>query len=236
MIQLATHSSVQPARDEWVRPGDERPVAATSGGSWGTDRADGRPSVLAVYGIVICLVAAASVANVVSGARDISRRLGTPHDLWEPMLWNLTGGVVVVALLPIVHGAATLLKGRCHTPRRGRGRLRRAPGFISSALHIAGMGPLRELTYGLGGWNLAPFGTARAPDPAHQPEMHRSAGMEAFRRLQDPPRRRRDRARQSHSRAGLGYFGLVLSGAAGRAPPQGSYFSLGSGMRSSAAL
>jgi hypothetical protein len=41
-------------------------------------------------GVVIYLVAAASVANAFSGAGDIHWRLGTPNNLWEPMLWNLT--------------------------------------------------------------------------------------------------------------------------------------------------
>jgi hypothetical protein len=71
MIQLAARSSVQPARDEWARPRDERPAAATSGGNWWTGGADGRPSVGAIYGIVVYLVAAACVANAFSGARDI---------------------------------------------------------------------------------------------------------------------------------------------------------------------
>lgn len=151
LIQLAARGSVQPVRDEWARPRDERPAAATSGGNWWTGGADGRPSVRAVYGIVTCLVAAASVANAFSGARDIPWRLGTPHNLWEPMLWNLTSGVVVVALLPIVRRAAMLLKGGAVHPVAA-GAAFVALGFIFSALHIAGMGPLRELAYGLGGW------------------------------------------------------------------------------------
>jgi hypothetical protein len=154
LIQRSTRSSVQPARDEWVRPGDERPAAATSGGTWWTGGVDGRPSVRAVYGIVICLVAAASVANAFSGARDIPWRLGAPHNLWEPMLWNLTSGVVVVALLPIIRRAAILLKGGTMHPVAA-GAAFVALGFVFSALHIAGMGPLRELAYGLGGWSYS---------------------------------------------------------------------------------
>jgi LytTr DNA-binding domain len=108
----------------------------------------------AVYGVVICLVAAASVANAFSGARDIPWRLGTPHNLWEPMLWNLTSGVVVVALLPIIRRAAMLLKGGVMHPVAA-GAAFVALGFVFSALHIAGMGPLRELAYGLGGWTYS---------------------------------------------------------------------------------
>ena len=154
LIQLAARGSVQPARDEWARPRDERPAVATSGGNWWTGGADGRLSVGAVYCVVICLVAAASIANAFSGARDIPWRLGTPNNLWEPMLWNLTSGVVVVALLPIVRRAAMLLKGGVMHPAAA-GAVFVALGFVFSALHIAGMGPLRELAYGLGGWTYS---------------------------------------------------------------------------------
>ena len=154
LIQLATRSSVQPARDEWVHPRDEQPAAATSGATWWSGGLDGRLSVRGVYGVVIGLVVAASVANAFSGARDIPWRLGTPHNLWEPMLWNLTSGAVVVALLPIVRRAAILLKGGVMHPLAA-GAAFVALGFVFSALHIAGMGPLRELAYGLGGWTYS---------------------------------------------------------------------------------
>jgi hypothetical protein len=154
LIQLATRSTVQPVRDEWVRPRDEQLAATTSGGLWWTGGLDGRLTVRGVYGVVIGLVAAASVANAFSGAHDISWRLGTPHNLWEPMLWNLTSGVVVVALLPIVRRAAILLKGGVMHPAAS-GAAFIALGFVFSALHIAGMGPLRELAYGLGGWTYS---------------------------------------------------------------------------------
>lgn len=153
LIQLAARGSVQPVRDEWMPPRDERPAATTNGGSWWTG-GDGRPSVRAVYGVVIGLVAAASIASAFSGARDIPWRLGTPNNLWEPMLWNLTSGVVVVALLPIIRRAAMLLKGGVMHPVAA-GAAFVALGFVFSALHIAGMGPLRELAYALGGWTYS---------------------------------------------------------------------------------
>ena len=34
-------------------------------------------------------------------ARDIGWRLGTPHNLWEPALWEITSSIVVVALVPL---------------------------------------------------------------------------------------------------------------------------------------
>jgi hypothetical protein len=43
-----------------------------------------------------------------STARDISWRLGAPHNLWEPALWNAT--IVVVALLPLIRRGAMLFR------------------------------------------------------------------------------------------------------------------------------
>jgi hypothetical protein len=43
-------------------------------------------------------------------ARDISWRLGAPHNLWEPALWNATSGIVVVALLPLIRRGAMLFR------------------------------------------------------------------------------------------------------------------------------
>jgi hypothetical protein len=158
LIQLAARNAVQPARDEWARARDEKHAAATNGGGRWTDGLDCHLSARAVYGIVIGLVVAASVANAFSGARDISWRLGTPHNLWEPMLWNFTSGVVVVALLPLVRLAALVLKdGSKHPVIAGTAFI--GLGFGFSALHIAGMGLLRELAYTLGGWSYSfPWG------------------------------------------------------------------------------
>jgi hypothetical protein len=75
-IQLATRSSVQPVRDEWVRPRDEQPAATTSGGIWWTGGLDGHLTVRGVYGVVICLVAAASVVAGMSPLRELAYGLG----------------------------------------------------------------------------------------------------------------------------------------------------------------
>ena len=123
-----------------------------SGETWWTNGVDGRLSVRAVYAIVIGLVAAWTVVTIFSNARDISWRLGSPHNLWEPVLWNVTSGIVGVVLLPLVRRGALLFRYR---PIR---LLTAAAAFIAlalaySALHIAGMGVFRELAYALGGWD-----------------------------------------------------------------------------------
>ena len=129
-----------------------RPAPGRSGESWWTDGVDGRLSVRAVYAIVIGLIAAWTVVTIFSTARDISWRLGSPHNLWEPVLWNVTSAIVGVAVLPLVRRGALLFRDR---PVR---LLTAAAAFVAlalaySALHIAGMGVFRELAYALGGWD-----------------------------------------------------------------------------------
>ena len=129
-----------------------RPAPGQSGETWWTNGVDGRLSVRAVYAIVIGLIAAWTVVTIFSNARDISWRLGSPHNLWEPVLWNVTSAIVGVALLPLVRRGALLFRYR---PVR---LLTAAAAFVAlalaySALHIAGMGVFRELAYALGGWD-----------------------------------------------------------------------------------
>ncbi len=98
------------------------------------------------------LIAAWTVVTIFSNARDISWRLGSPHNLWEPTLWNVTSAIVGVAVLPLVRRGALLFRDRPVRP------LTAAATFVAlalaySALHIAGMGVFRELAYALGGWS-----------------------------------------------------------------------------------
>jgi len=110
---------------------------------------DGRLSVAAIYAVTAGLVVASTIVGTFSGARDISWRLGSPHNFWEPALWNGTSGIVVLALLPLVRRGTMLF--------RSHRALTAAAGFVAlalvfSALHIAGMGLFREFAYGLAGW------------------------------------------------------------------------------------
>jgi DNA-binding LytR/AlgR family response regulator len=152
LIQRAARTSVQPQWDGWFARRDERSRAGRSGGTWWTDGIDGRLSVRAIYAIVIALIAAWTVVTIFSNARDISWRLGAPHNLWEPVLWNVTSAIIGVAVLPLVRRGALLFRDR---PAR---LLPAASAFVAlalaySALHIAGMGVLRELAYAVGGWD-----------------------------------------------------------------------------------
>jgi hypothetical protein len=80
--------------------------------------------------------------------------MGAPHNLWEPALWMLTSGIVVVALLPLARRGALLVRTGANRP------LLVALGLAAllltfSTLHILGMGLLRELAYRLAGWTFS---------------------------------------------------------------------------------
>jgi DNA-binding LytR/AlgR family response regulator len=152
LIQLSAPSAVQPKWGEWLRRRDDRrdetSARRASGAAGGTNE---QLSVGTVYGIAILLIAVANAVNTFSNARDISWRLGTPHNLWEPALWEITSGLVVMALLPIARRAALLIRS---------GTLRPLVvalavvglALLFSALHLIGMGFLREWAYGVAGW------------------------------------------------------------------------------------
>jgi hypothetical protein len=154
LIQRVAHTSVQPERDRWLGPRDEQPVAGAGGGIRRTGGADGQISVGAVYAIVAGLVAVSCCVTAFSAVRDVSWRLGAPHNLWEPALWNGTSGIVVVALLPLIRRGAMLVRTGTDRPVMvGAAVITLA--LIFSTLHIIGMGVLRELAYGVAGWKYA---------------------------------------------------------------------------------
>jgi len=150
-IQPALHPPVQPRRDEWLRGRDEAPSARPSGTAAPTGGTDARLPAAMVYAIVASLIAASCAVNTFSSARDISWRLGSPHNLWEPALWQLTSGIVLAALVPLARCGVGLI--RSSTQRPMRAVFGNAALLVTfSVLHIAGMGLLRELAYRLAGW------------------------------------------------------------------------------------
>ena len=218
LIQLAARTSVQPPwdgrfarRDEPSRAGTQ---TGTSGETWWTNGVDGRLSVRAVYAIVIGLVVASTVVSIFSTARDISWRLGSPHNLWEPMLWNVTSAIVGVAVLPLVRRGALLFRDRPVRP------LTAAAAFVAlalaySALHIAGMGVL-----------------ARTGLRARRLELHISVVPANSLRIEEGPVRlpcdRRHllvRRATGRRRAGAGRAGCAESD--GRAPPRSRRYGCG---------
>ena len=131
----------------------------------GAGSADMRLPVRVVYEIAIGLVFVSCALSAMTAVRDVPGRVGTPHNLWEPVMWEATSGIVVVALLPLVRFAAMLI-------RVSAGRFvviglatAACLGFVYSTLHIVGMGLLREFVYRLGGW---PFSFAWASQFAYE--------------------------------------------------------------------
>jgi hypothetical protein len=125
-----------------------------SGGVSRTGGVGTQLSIGAVYAVVASLVVASAIVSTFSAARDVSWRLATPHNLWEPALWNGTSAMVVLALLPLVRRAGMLLRIAAVRP------LSAGAGFIAlllafAALHFIGMGLLRELAYRVVGWSYA---------------------------------------------------------------------------------
>jgi DNA-binding LytR/AlgR family response regulator len=151
LIQPAQHPPVQPQRDEWLRGRDETSAAGPGSVVVRTDGGGAGLSTARVYAIVTILIAIVCAMNVFADARDIAWRLGTPHNFWEPTLWELTGGIVAVALLPLPRCGALLIRTGTHR------LLRTAFGVIAllvtySVLHITGMALLREFAYRIAGW------------------------------------------------------------------------------------
>lgn len=150
LIQPARHPPVQPRRDEWLRGRDEAPEAGP-GGMAARTNGDAGLSTAAAYAVVIVLITISCTVNVFSSGRDIAWRLGAPHNLWEPALWELTSGLVVIALVPLVRFGAVLIRTGAHRPFRTA--LAIAALFLTfSTLHLAGMGLLREFAYRVAGW------------------------------------------------------------------------------------
>jgi DNA-binding LytR/AlgR family response regulator len=154
LIQLAAPASVQPRWGGWLHRRDEISSAEPNGAMAGPGGVHARLSPSAVYAIAILLITMSCVVNAFSNARDIAWRLGAAHNFWEPALWEITSGVVIAALVPLARRAANLVSNRNGRP------LATAAGVVAllltfSALHLAGMGLLRDLAYHLAGFSYS---------------------------------------------------------------------------------
>lgn len=154
LFQLAAPSSVQSRWGEWLVSGDERQGAGTNGSASWTGGAGVRLTVPAVYAIAAVLIVISNCVNTFCIARDIAWRLGAPHNLWEPALWEITSGVVIIALLPLARTGARLIQTGMHR-LLVLGIALALLLLAFSALHIAGMGLLREAAYRLAGWTYS---------------------------------------------------------------------------------
>lgn len=147
LIQQAVPPAVQRAWDGWFPPRDESERTPTSGAP-----AAASGSVRIAYAIAAAVVVASTLVGGLSVAQDVGWRLGTPGNLWEPLLWAGTSGAVILALLPLARHAARLV-------RRGGYRWAWTAlavlglALLYAGLHVGTMYPLRKLAYAVAGWD-----------------------------------------------------------------------------------
>ncbi len=135
LIRRLVGRPVEGAGDKPAAPGDERPAPGTSGGPAGTNGW----RIPTGFGMVAVVVAVVLV-NALSAAHDIERRGGV-YDLGTPLFFELTSGLVIIALLPLVARTVALL-----VPERPWWQLAAIAGGLVAAfsgLHVLGMVALR---------------------------------------------------------------------------------------------
>jgi DNA-binding LytR/AlgR family response regulator len=146
-MEQATEGSVNPRRDRWSFQRDEWQGVGTGGTDPATNGC--RVSTRAIYVGVAIIVATACLVNALSVGYDLAR-LGRPHRLWEPFIWEASSAAVISALLALPRQAAKLAGGfSCHPVISGISVIGLALAF--SAAHICGMVLLRDLAYAVAG-------------------------------------------------------------------------------------
>lgn len=116
----------------------------------GADRSDAVLLLLLAVGVIG--VTGVDVFSVV----DERARAGRPVPLWEPAVWELSSGAVLVALLPGVLALARRFPIWPLTPRKA---LVHAVGLIAfSLVHVLAMGLVRAGIYRLAGGDYDPLG------------------------------------------------------------------------------
>ncbi len=143
LIRRLVARPVETAGDRSARPRDERPAAGTNGGPPGTSRW----RIPAGWGVAAVILAGA-VVNALSAAHDAERR-GAAYDLGLPLFYELTSGIVIIALLPLVrHAVGLLTRPR---PWWQLGLITAGTAVTFSGLHILGMVALRVAGAALAG-------------------------------------------------------------------------------------
>ena len=143
MAALNQHSKTQedfgvdPGRDQTPEEWDQPQAPGTSGADRVTGGAD-----WAVYAIIAAVVFATTLVNAFSAAHDAARRGGV-YDLGRPLFWELSSGVVILALVPLIEFAVRRVRRDSHWPAKALWAAATVLAF--SALHITGMVALRKL-------------------------------------------------------------------------------------------
>ena len=157
MAALNQHSktqedfAVEPARDQ-TKPAWDRPEPPGTSGIDRVTSGAGR----AIYAIIAVAVFAFALVNALSAAYDAVRRGGS-YDLKLPLLWELTSGIVIIALAPLIDFGVRAARRKARWPVQAlwvAGTL-----LLFSVLHILGMVALRKLALGISGHSYS-FGLA----------------------------------------------------------------------------
>lgn len=136
-------------RDESRRAGTSGDAAVTNGGA---GRLPGWLSYLAIT----LGTALTCIVNAFSTQHDLAR-LGRIVPLWQPLLWEVSSGVVILALAPLVRRLVLISLARTHRPWL-LAALHAGAMLAFSALHVGGMVLLRKLGYWAAGAGEYSFG------------------------------------------------------------------------------
>ena len=143
MAALNQHSKtqedfgVEPGRDQTPKGWDQSEAPGTNGTGGVTNGAE-----WAIYAIVAVAVLATTLVNAFSAAHDAARRGGV-YDLGRPLFWELSSGVVILALVPLIKFAVRWTRRDSRWPAKALWAA--ATVLLFSGLHITGMVALRKL-------------------------------------------------------------------------------------------
>lgn len=148
---------VDTARDGVAVSRAEQRGVGTSGGDRVTSEAAQSPAARPKAGfpawVAYAMVAAGTVAtclvNAFSASHDLGR-VGRTVPFWQPLSWELSSGVLIIALAPLIRHAVVFstkepIRPAVVVP------LHLGLALVFSALHVLGMVALRKLAYALAG-------------------------------------------------------------------------------------
>ncbi|RXT19246.1 MULTISPECIES: LytTR family DNA-binding domain-containing protein [unclassified Bosea (in: a-proteobacteria)] len=132
-------------RDESQRAGTSGGDGVTNGGDASPRRGAGRLPDWLPYLAIALGTAATCLVNAFSTLHDLAR-FGRAVPLWQPLLWEASSGVVILALAPLVR--RLVLASLAKPPGQAALiALHAVAVLVFSTLHVAGMVLLRKLGY-----------------------------------------------------------------------------------------
>ncbi|MGX1790903.1 LytTR family DNA-binding domain-containing protein [Bosea sp. NPDC055332] len=143
-------------RDESQRAGMSGGDAVTNGGEASPRRDVGRLPTRLPYLAIALGTALTCLVNAFSTLHDLAR-VGRAVPLWQPLLWEASSGVIILALAPLVRRLVLVSLTRSSRPWL-LAALHAGAIVAFSALHVGGMVLLRKLGYWAAGAGEYSFG------------------------------------------------------------------------------